>query len=78
MKTKNPATMTPRELKTARHRLGLTQEQLGRLLDTDKQSVYRMELEPGRLTHRKPPPRYVKLLTAYLEGYRPKDWPKEE
>ena len=69
--------MTPAEIKQARLRLGLSQAQLGHLLDTDRQSIYRMELPEGRLTHRKPAPRMVRLLRAYLDGYRPKDWPGE-
>ncbi len=67
--------MTPEEIRTARHTLGLTQAALGALLDTDGQSVRRWELPPAAATHRKMPPRAARLIQAYLSGYRPPDWP---
>lgn len=67
--------MTPDQIKTARAQLGLTQSQLGGMLDTDGQTVRRMELDPEASTFRKPAPRMVRLITAYLSGYRPTDWP---
>ena len=67
--------MTPTEVKEARHSLGLTQAQLGHLLDTDGQTVRRMELDPAASTFRKPAPRMARLIQAYLDGYRPADWP---
>lgn len=68
--------MTPAELKSARQHLGLTQAELARLLDTDPQTVRRMELDPEASTFRRPAPRMERLLAAYLDGYRPTDWPK--
>lgn len=67
--------MTPQEIKKARESLGLTQAQLGRLLDTDGQTVRRMEMPEDASTHRKPAVRMVRLVQAYLDGYRPSDWP---
>lgn len=32
---------------------------------------------PNEEVARKPAVRMVRLITAYLEGYRPKDWPKD-
>jgi DNA-binding XRE family transcriptional regulator len=68
--------MTPDDIKEARATLGLTQAQLGQMLDTDGQTVRRMELDADASTFRKPAPRMVRLIRAYLDGYRPKDWPK--
>lgn len=68
-------TMTPEEIKAARQALDLTQAQLGAMLDTDAQTVRRMELDPEASTFRKPAPRMVRLIRAYLDGYRPTDWP---
>jgi DNA-binding transcriptional regulator YiaG len=62
-------------IKAARAKLKLTQDQLGKLLDTDGQTVRRMELSPEAKTFRKPAPRMVRLIEAYLSGYRPLDWP---
>ena len=67
--------MTPAELKEARHKLGLSVADLARLLDTDAQSVRRMEQSETANTFRKPSPRMVRLLDACLVGYRPPDWP---
>lgn len=67
--------MTPEQIKAARAALGLTQSQLAAMLDTDGQTVRRMEMPEGARTHRKPAVRMVRLLQAYLDGYRPPDWP---
>ena len=67
--------MTPTELKEARHKLGLSVADLARLLDTDAQTVRRTEQSETANTFRKPAPRMVRLLDAYLSGYRPPDWP---
>ncbi|WP_321829785.1 hypothetical protein [Thalassovita sp.] len=68
--------MTPDQIKVARVTLGLTQAQLGKMLDTDGQTVRRMEMPEGANTHRKPAVRMIRLIRAYLQGYRPSDWPK--
>lgn len=67
--------MTPTELKEARHTLGLSVTDLARLLDTDPQTVRRMEQSETASTFRRPAPRMVRLITAYVSGYRPDDWP---
>ena len=69
--------MTPTELKEARQSLGLSVRQMAELLETDPQSVRRMEMSHERSTHRFPPPRVERLIRAYLDGYRPDDWPWE-
>ena len=67
--------MTPAEIKEARHRLGLSVNQMATMIDTDPLSVRRMEGNPEAKTHRRPAPRMVRLIEAYLSGYRPSDWP---
>ena len=67
--------MTNTQLKEARQSLGLTQSQMARLLDTDPQSVRRMEMPATASTSRNLPPRAARLVEAYLAGYRPSDWP---
>lgn len=67
--------MTNHEFRAIRQRLGLTQAQLARVLryeTTLTVSTYEREKNPRSI------PTHVELLmTAYDEGYRPKDWPKE-
>ena len=70
------AEMTPDQMRKARKDLGLTQAQMADMLDTDPQSVRRMEMQETASTHRKPAPRMKRLIEAYTAGYRPKDWPK--
>lgn len=67
--------MTPAEIKQARQSLGLTQSQLAAMLDTDPRAIRAMESDPSTSKHRTPAPRMVRLLQAYLDGYRPDDWP---
>ena len=67
--------MNPEELKQARHMLGLSVSDLARLLDTDPQTVRRMEQSESASTFRRPAPRMVRLVQAYMMGYRPPDWP---
>ena len=67
--------MTPADLKEARRKLGLSVKQMAHLIDTDPVSVRRMEGSEDAKTHRTPAPRMVRLIRAYLDGYRPKDWP---
>jgi transcriptional regulator with XRE-family HTH domain len=63
--------MTPLEILRARLTLGLTQAELAPLLGYS--DVARVsELERGA---RKPGAAVVRLLHAYLDGYRPENWP---
>lgn len=66
--------MSPIEIKQARQKLGLSTAQLATLLDTDPQTIRRMEQSETANTFRRPAPRMVRLLRAYLSGYRPPDW----
>ncbi len=63
--------MTPKQIAAARAKLGLSQPQLASVMGLDPLSVSRIERGV------KPPPvRYVRLLRAYIKGYRPDDWPR--
>lgn len=68
--------MTADEIKEARQKLGLSAPQLATLLDTDPQTIRRMEQSETAKTFRSPAPRMVRLIRAYLDGYRPTDWPR--
>lgn len=66
--------MADLNIKEARLTLGLTQSQMGEMLGYKgphtRQMVYDIE------TGKKPlMPCQERLLRAYLDGYRPKDWP---
>ena len=67
--------MTPAEIKLARQSLGLSVAEFARLLDTDPQTVRRMEQSPEANTFRKPAPRMERLIRAYIDGHKPADWP---
>ena len=70
--------MTPAEILQARQSLGLTRAQLARLLDIkNAKAVQCMETDPAAAMFRPPPVRVVRLLRAYIDGYRPADWPRE-
>lgn len=61
------------EFRTIRGRLGLTQAQLATVLGYPR-AMQVSEIE--RPSNPRPVPRHVaKLMVAYDEGYRPKDWP---
>lgn len=63
--------MTPAEIKQARQSLGLTQAQLAAALGYGA-AVRVSELERGARTASATT---VRLLRAYIDGYRPDDWP---
>lgn len=67
--------MTPQQLIKARERLKLTQAELARLLGYDGEAgrAQISLMESGQRTIR---PAQERLIRAYLEGYRPKDWPR--
>ena len=69
--------MTPEQIKGARLRLDLTVSEMAAMLETDAQTVRRMEMNPEASTFRKPAARMVRLIRAYLNGFRPKDWPHD-
>ena len=64
--------MTPAEILAARKALGLTQEQLAEVMGMRGKTTI-SEWEGGK---RNPTAAAVRLMRAYLEGYRPQDWPE--
>jgi len=65
--------MTPDEIRTACETLGLTQAQLAAVMGLRGASGV-SEWVTGA---RKPGRQSVRLLRAYLDGYRPADWPSQ-
>ena len=65
----------PETIRAARHRLGLSLAEFGRMLGYEGEHVRKMadDLETGRRPLRAPQRR---LIDAYLLGYRPTDWPR--
>ena len=64
--------MTPEELKDARRKLCLNQDEAAQVLGYGSYARI-SEIERGA---RKPGDAVVRLLQAYLDGYRPGDWPQ--
>ncbi len=65
--------MTPQELKYAKSLLGLTLSQMAKMLGYEGKHGDRVvqHLLSGERTIR---PAQARLMQAYLDGYRPKDW----
>lgn len=64
--------MTPAALRQARATLGLTQTQMAAMLGRKLRNYQQWEGDDRRIDEAA-----ARLLTAYLHGYRPEDWPKE-
>ena len=65
--------MTPAELLEGREKLGLTQRALEAIMGyRDRKGGTISDMECGRTQI---DPRAARLLRAYLDGYRPADWP---
>lgn len=66
--------MSLEEVREARRKLGLSLEEMASMLGYDgehrRQLMHRIEI--GERALREPQRR---LIEAYLDGYRPKDWP---
>ena len=63
--------MTADQFKEARRALGLSQSQLGAVLDTAPRTVRKWETG-----ERSPNPIAVQAITWFLQGFRPEGWPK--
>ncbi len=68
--------MTNRELYRARVTLGLSRVQMAAMLDTDPTTVKKWETAETNVSYRPPPARVIRLMQAYLDGWRPDDWPE--
>ncbi|MEM7295817.1 MAG: helix-turn-helix domain-containing protein [Pseudomonadota bacterium] len=67
--------MTAGEFKEARISLGLSQAQLGVILNTNPATIRKWEAEEDRSTSRAPNPVAVRAMHWMLEGFRPPEWP---
>jgi len=69
-------TFTSEELRQAQQDLGLSDSQLAAMLGCDEQHVRRMKVRDQNAGSWRPvKPWHARLLRAYLDGYRPADWP---
>jgi hypothetical protein len=70
-------TMTPEEFKQAQRALGLTDAQMSAMLGMENPDNLRRfkVMKPDANSARVVKPWHVRLLKAYLAGYRPDDWP---
>lgn len=70
--------MDPEDFKAGRERLGLTQDQLARLLGLGPnglRDVQRWEAPEGTSTARKPNTVAAQVMRWLLAGFRPPGWP---
>lgn len=67
--------MTPNEFKQARRDLGLTQSQLGAILDTAPQTIRKWEMGDECSTARSVNPVAARVMRWMLAGYRPPEFP---
>ncbi|MFO1071112.1 MAG: helix-turn-helix domain-containing protein [Geminicoccaceae bacterium] len=67
--------MTPEEFKRARQALGLTQSELGAVLDTAPQTIRKWEMAGDRSTARSVNPVAAQAMRWFLDGFRPPEWP---
>lgn len=68
--------MTHDEIKKARVDLGLSVADMAAMLGHSPVHQRRLESDPGVDMHRAPNGSCVRLLRAFLGGYRPPDWPE--
>jgi hypothetical protein len=67
---------TAKQFRQAQDRLRLSDSKLALMLGCTDVQVRRMKVEDESLgSHRPVSPVTARLLQAYLDGYRPKDWP---
>lgn len=69
--------MTPEEFKAARHKLGLTTAQLGRILDTAPQTIRKWEMPDTASTRRSVNPVAAQVMRWMLADGRPPEWPNK-
>ncbi|MER2507434.1 helix-turn-helix domain-containing protein [Amaricoccus sp.] len=70
--------MSPEEFKDARHELGLTQSELGAILDTAPQTIRKWEMAGERSTARSVNPVAARAMNWFLSGFRPPEWPDRQ
>lgn len=67
--------MTPEEFKEARRKLGLTQSQLGEILDTAPQTIRKWEMPDSARSRRSVNPVAARVMQWMLASGRPSEWP---
>ncbi len=70
--------MSPEEFKEARRELGLTQSELGEILDTAPQTIRKWEMAGERSTARSVNPVAARAMRWLLSGFRPPEWPDRQ
>lgn len=68
--------MSPLQFKQARQKLGLTQAQLGAILDTAPQTIRKWEMDERHSTARSVNPIAARVMQWMLNGYRPPEFPE--
>lgn len=68
-------TMTPDEFKHAQRRLGLSDPELGRILDTNETTIRKWKASEHASTGRGPNPIACQVMRWMLAGFRPPEWP---
>lgn len=63
-------------LKTMREDLGLTQDEMAKLMETTCTKISSIEGDGSKASHRTPPVRYEKLLTMFHRFGVPQDFRK--
>ncbi|KAB0675605.1 hypothetical protein [Aureimonas leprariae] len=67
------------EFKRAQEAVGLTDAQLAQMLGfEDPQHLRRLKTSPDKAHHKRVMPYTARLMRAYVDGYRPSDWPSSE
>ena len=67
--------MTSNEFQEARICLGLSQSQLGKILNTEPRTIRKWEAADGSATARSPNPVACQVMRWMLAGFRPPQWP---
>lgn len=67
--------ISPEEFKRARRELGLSVSQCADMLGVQPLQIRRMEMDPSDGSFRPVMGTTRRLMQAFLDGYRPKDWP---
>lgn len=69
--------MSAKEFKTIRSKLELTSAQLARLLKVNPVTVRRYQVDDTLEGNRSVPIDVAARMREFVNGYRPKDWPRE-
>ena len=67
--------MTPEQFKEARQSLGLSQYQLGEVLNTNPSTIRKWEMAGDQSTRRSPNPVACRVMRWMLAGFRPPEFP---